>query len=294
MVRIPLTIVVLLFAASVGGAQGRAHAEAELGRAQAEIELGLRPTGYGAAVLVNPIGRLTRCDGSRCFYAFAPGTVVTLTVSISTPGTSFARWLGACTGSSPKCTVRMTGTRFVTARFSPVHLYIEPTRGEGSVERLPAGVPCGAGCSAHPYGSEVELRASSCCDYSFQRWSGRCAPVGSSSTCIFDIVDTTETTPRYVCTGDCVGTIVQPLSRDVKAKLDVRGRGSITINGKSCRGICEFVFRRSQPLVLRAYTENSTFYGWNGACQGRDPRCQFPAFNDPRGKPPSVSARFGP
>jgi Divergent InlB B-repeat domain len=285
MVRAALAAVLVSLAASGGGAQGGA---------QARVELGLGPTGFGGAVLVNPTGALTRCDGPRCFYSFEAGTVVTLTTTISDRGTSFARWLGACTGSAQSCTVTMDRSRLVTARFSPVRLYLEPKPEQGSVTKRPNGTSCGAGCTSYPYGTRVELEATSCCGYSLERWTGMCAPRGSSNTCAFNIHDTTETSPVYYCSsGDCLGVSRSPLSRDVKAKLQVQGSGRVKINGKDCSGPCDFVFTRGQPLVLRAYTEGSSFLGWEGTCRGRDPRCQFTAFNHPNGSPPSVVARFG-
>ena len=286
MVRTALAIVLVSLAASVGGAQGGSTAT---------VELALKSTGYGGAVLVNPTGVLTSCEGSRCFYSFEAGTVVTLTKSISSPGTSFARWLGSCTGSASSCVLTMDRNRSVTARFSPVRLYVEPRPEQGNLRVSPSGMSCGPGCTAYPYGTEVTLEAASCCGYSIDRWTGLCAPLGDSDSCVFNIYDTTETSPLYYCSsGDCLGVSRQPLSRDVKAKLEVVGTGKVQINGKDCRGRCEFTFTRGQSLVLRAFTQASTFLGWSYACSGRDPRCQFTAFNQPNGQPPRIVATFSP
>jgi uncharacterized repeat protein (TIGR02543 family) len=54
---------------------------------------------------------------STCSANFDPGTTVTLTATPD-PGAVFQGWGGACTGSSPTCTVTMDEDRSVTASFA--------------------------------------------------------------------------------------------------------------------------------------------------------------------------------
>src|SRR4029453_10935542 len=54
--------------------------------------------------------------GSTCAAAFASDSSVTLTASAST-GSAFAGWSGACSGTSPSCSVSMSEARSVTAAF---------------------------------------------------------------------------------------------------------------------------------------------------------------------------------
>jgi Divergent InlB B-repeat domain len=257
------------------------------------VSLSLRVTGVGSAVTTRPSGVLQGCAGSRCTYGFAPNTAVTLTATASNQGSHFARWLGACTGSQSSCSLLMTESKAVTARFSPVRLYIQPTPGEGSVEVTTPGTYCGFGCTQFEYGTTVKIIARECCGYRFDSWSGTCSDV-QGNTCSFRIFDLAETTPRFRCDGsDCVGTSQSPLSRDVKAKLYVYGHGTVAINGKNCTGptVCQFVFTRNQAVVLRAY--GSTFDRWGGTvCSGSSPRCQFSAFTTPSGIPQRVTATF--
>jgi hypothetical protein len=190
----------------------------------------------------------------------------------------------------------MTESKAVTARFSPVRLYIQPTPGQGDVDARTPGTGCGTGCSQFEYGTTVEIVARECCGFRFDYWSGKFS--GQGNTCRFPIFDLAETTPRFHCESDCTASNASPLSRDVKAKLHVYGHGTVAINGTKCVGPtklstpCRFVFERNKAVVVRAYN-SSTFDGWGGTvCSGASPRCQFQAFSTPSGMPQQVTAKF--
>jgi hypothetical protein len=287
MIRRPLALLVVSLLTSVSGAQARS---------QSPAYLALKVTGAGASVTLTPPGALDhRTADGHAVFSFEAATIVTLRVSISDPATSFARWLGACTDTTPTCTLTVNGSLSVTARLSPVRLYIGPTEHQGTVGISPTGSSCGPYCTSFPYGTRVHLDARACCGYSFSSWSGTCSNVRNSG-CDVSLWDTVETTPIFRnCGADgCVGVALQPLSRDVKATVDVRGSGRVQINGSNCTGVCRFSFTRTQVIVLRATGQGSQFVSWSGACSGSNPRCQFSAFNDANGKPPTVVATFGP
>jgi hypothetical protein len=54
---------------------------------------------------------------SDCSQSYSAGTVVTLRAA-PRPGSVFAGWSGACTGAALTCTVTVSGSPSVSARFS--------------------------------------------------------------------------------------------------------------------------------------------------------------------------------
>lgn len=75
------------------------------------IIAGLNTT-FGEHVTISPSG--TVCD-TECSLVLAPQTEVTLTASASKA--KFLNWSGACTGTNPVCTLRMTTNLLVGATF---------------------------------------------------------------------------------------------------------------------------------------------------------------------------------
>jgi uncharacterized repeat protein (TIGR02543 family) len=74
-------------------------------------------------VTVQGSGTVTSADGKincpgDCGETYAGGTTVTLTATPA-PGQAFVGWSGACSGTSPACTVSMSGIKNVTATFTP-------------------------------------------------------------------------------------------------------------------------------------------------------------------------------
>jgi hypothetical protein len=74
----------------------------------------------------------SRADGqvsAHCSVDMAPRTVVTLTATPE-PGSAFAGWGGACTGTDPSCALSMNGAMTVTAHFTSLgkvnHILIDP------------------------------------------------------------------------------------------------------------------------------------------------------------------------
>jgi uncharacterized repeat protein (TIGR02543 family) len=64
---------------------------------------------------VNAIGSTTITTAQ----SYPQGSVVNLS-PVPTPGYQFTAWSGACTGSTPACSVTMSAARNVTATFAPV------------------------------------------------------------------------------------------------------------------------------------------------------------------------------
>src|SRR5258706_9045243 len=104
-------------------------------------------TGSGA-VTSSPAG--INC-GATCSASYNAGTVVTLTAAPAA-GSTFSGWSGACSGTGT-CPVTMRAAQSVTATFALTPLTYTLTTakggtGSGTVTSSPAGINCGATCSA--------------------------------------------------------------------------------------------------------------------------------------------------
>jgi hypothetical protein len=140
-------------------------------------------TNGSGVVVSNPAG--INC-GSICTATFTGGTSVSLTAS-PTDGHGFNGWGGACSGTGA-CVVTMDSAKNVTATFTaiappPVTYALAVNKaGSGTVTSTPAGINCGATCSASfPGGASVTLTASPTAGHSFNGWSGACSGVGACS-----------------------------------------------------------------------------------------------------------------
>jgi hypothetical protein len=264
------------------------------------VRLSVDSTGLGAAVEFAPTGRLAGCGNTRCDYEFERGTTVYVTARPKAPSL-FARWRGACTDAAPTCVVMLDQNKSLTARFTPVGLYMTiPSRYEGSVTVDPASnARCGPNCRAYPYGTQVAVRADAFENHVFRGWLGpSCGPV-TGNVCRITLFQNADVTARFDCTGtgeeDCLGEISQPIEREVLTTVKVvggGGRGSVQINGKRCSGRCELKIKRGSVVALRADSGGSQFVGFSGACTSASTRCQLAAFRDARGDFPLVTATF--
>ena len=143
--------------------------------------------GAGASnstVTSNPAG--INC-GATCSATFTSGNNVTLTATAGS-GFTFSGWSGACSGTGT-CVVLIDASKSATATFSTV---TNPTSllsvslagtGAGVVTSNPAGINCGATCSAtFTTNTSVTLTAAAAAGSVFSGWSGACS--GASATCV--------------------------------------------------------------------------------------------------------------
>jgi hypothetical protein len=118
--------------------------------------------------------------GGTCAAGFAPGAVVTLTAAAS-PFSVFVGWSGAgCSGTGP-CVVTMDAAQSVVATFTYTAYPLTVTKtgnGTGTVSSTPAGISCGAICTAD-FGGIVTLTATADPVSTFAGWDGGgCSGVG--------------------------------------------------------------------------------------------------------------------
>jgi hypothetical protein len=157
--------------------------------------LSVSVTGNGT-VTSSPAG--INC-GTACNANFAASTSVTLTAAPAA-GQSFSAWGGACSGSSPTCTVTMSQARSVTATFVPTQgtsfaLSVSVT-GSGTVTSSPAGINCGTSCNANfAANTSVTLTATPTAGQVFESWGGACT--GNTATCILQMTQARSATATF-------------------------------------------------------------------------------------------------
>ncbi|HEC84294.1 MAG TPA: right-handed parallel beta-helix repeat-containing protein [Thioploca sp.] len=131
-----------------------------------EFALTIQTDGMGSGkVTSNPTG--IDC-GTDCTANYLSGTTVTLTARPETYA-AFLEWMGDdCSGFETSITVTMDAAKNCTAVFDFVAFSTSPPEdtltvikiGEGTVTSEPAGITCGATCSAdYPSGTTVTLTA---------------------------------------------------------------------------------------------------------------------------------------
>ena len=143
------------------------------------------PGGSDSGAVSADAGAIVDCStlGGTCMDVYDDGATVTLT---ATPGAGdVVRWSGCDAIAGDDCTLTLNASANVTATFGP------PTRhtltvakggsGGGTVTSAPAGIACGAACSAaFEEGRAITLTAAPAADATFSGWSGGgCAGTGA-------------------------------------------------------------------------------------------------------------------
>ncbi|MFN7952340.1 MAG: putative Ig domain-containing protein [bacterium] len=120
--------------------------------------------------------------GATCSAWVEPNAIITLAATPAV-GSSFLGWSGAgCTGTGT-CAVTMDAAKSVTATFgldSFALTVAKAGKGVGTVTSSPAGISCGATCSASfAAGTLVTLTATTTPGNTFTGWSGACSGTGT-------------------------------------------------------------------------------------------------------------------
>ncbi len=195
--------------------------------------------------------------GATCSTDFGDGTTVVLS-AVSTPDSVFTGWSGACTGTGA-CSVTMDAAKSVTASFGPGKtLTVTKTgSGTGTVTSAPAGIACGATCSAgYSEGAAVTLTAVAASGSRFTGWSGACTGTG---TCSVTMDSNKSVTANFV------------LSRALTVAKTGTGAGTVSGDpvGVDCGSTCTASYDDGTVVTLTATPAvGSRFVGWSGACTG--------------------------
>jgi hypothetical protein len=220
------------------------NGEAGSGRVECELEEGLEP----------------------CRSKYPWGTDVVF-VAIAEPGYEFVKWEGCDKEPEPgSCEVEVDAeeARSVTVTFSkepPLPSYAlkveKDGTGSGAVTSSPAGINCGATCSAKfEEGKEVILTASPSGGSEFVSWAGACVGSGACKVTMSAAREVTATfdskpAPRYTLT----------------VKREGSGSGAVTSDpaGIECGTDCGEDYPEGTMVTLTATpAAGSVFRRWSG------------------------------
>ncbi len=194
--------------------------------------------------------------GSTCSADFPHGTLVTLSATPA-PGSRFDGWTGACSGTAA-CTLDLSQPHTVVASFTRLMWTLSVVTvgsGTGNVTSMPAGISCGASCTADfADGAMVSLTPAPLPGSTFDGWSGACSGTGA---CVLNMTAARTVAAQFTA---------MPLLTIVNV-----GGGSVTSApaGISCGSTCSARFPVGSPVDLTATpAPGAVFLGWAGACSG--------------------------
>ena len=204
------------------------------------------------------------CAG-QCVFQLFDGATVVLTATPS-PGSVFAGWSGACTGTAP-CQITLGAAAQVIATFNTLTYPLTVSKtgnGQGRVTSAPAGIDCGALCSADfGYDDMVVLQVTPLSGHTFAGWGGDCSGLAE---CVVLTYQARQITAQF------------NRPNDVQLSLQAQVGGSITsqIGGTDtpCVSTCQTRVTYGSAVTFTATpSAGHVFKGWTGACSGQAPTC---------------------
>ncbi|MEO8302741.1 MAG: IPTL-CTERM sorting domain-containing protein [Betaproteobacteria bacterium] len=214
-------------------------------------------SGLGTGTVAADSGAIS-C-GATCSDIY-PGTVVTLTAT-PTGGAVFTGWTGGGCSGTGTCVVTVDAAKTVNAAFdiAPVALDVSKNgTGTGTVTSSPAGINCGATCTANfSTGSSVTLTPTADAGSVFAGWAGACT---GSGACIVSMTAAKSVTATF--------NIQQFRLTVSKAGT---GTGTVTsdVGGINCGATCFADYNSGTVVTLTASPTTGVFAGWSGGgCSG--------------------------
>lgn len=224
-----------------------------------------------AAKAGNGLGQLTSIPagidcGSDCTEFYAYGSLITLNASAD-PSSTFAGWIGACSGNQAVCTITVDSAKSVTAIFMLNQYSLTLSKsggGAGKVVSSPSGIDCGNACAAsYPHGTALTLTATAATGSTFAGWQGVCS--GAANTC-----------PVTMDAAKAATALFTLNQYTVTIQNAGNGSGIVvsTPSGLECGSACTAVYGYGANVSLTATAAASTrFVGWSGTCTGVDTVC---------------------
>jgi len=171
-------------------------------------------------------------------------------------------------GDSDWVLVLTAGTSQPPSSFTLTVTTVGVGTGNGTVTSSPAGISCGAICSASfNNGTDVTLTATPATGSTFTGWSGSCSGTG---TCIVSMTQAGSVTATFAAGAQ------PPPSTAYTLTVAMAGSGSGTVistpSGIDCGSTCSTSYASGSAVTLTATpAAGTTFTGWGRACPGTGP-----------------------
>jgi hypothetical protein len=190
--------------------------------------------------------------GTTCGALFPAGQPFTLT-AVPATGWVFSGWGASCHGVKRTCELPARRAASVTATFveSGTRYPVAVTKaGKGKVTSTPAGVRCGARCTASFLaGDTTTLAASPQKGWKFVRWSGACR--GTKRTCTLGMDGPKSVAATFALPSDHVAPRVKALPSTGTAGSTVRLRYRVSDAGGRSRETAIVYADRRRLVTLR-------------------------------------------
>jgi hypothetical protein len=237
-----------------------------------DLPLTVSVTGSGEGTVS---GSGVSCAG-QCDYTYDPGATLTLTATPA-PGSVFAGWSGACSGTGACQLTTSAQAQNLTATFTstvpPTGTVVVALSGTGTGTVTATGISCPGSCTGtYPAGTQLTLTATPAAGSTFAGWSGACTASGACQLTTNGAV--LQLTATFTSTAQ---TPPPPGSATVEVALAGTGTGTVAGEQISCPGSCTGTYSADATVTLTATAApGSTFAGWSGACTGTS-TCQLDA-----------------
>jgi hypothetical protein len=237
--------------------------------ALAKHVLTVTKAGAGSGTVTSSPGGIS-C-GTLCSAEYTHGETVTLSATPGPNTEALPQWSGCGTVTAAgKCEVVMSQAKAVTATFNLVkhRLSVAKTgEGDGTIESTPAGIACGATCSApFAHGQSIVLSAAPDSKSQPVQWSGCESTVAGK--CTVTMGSAREVTATFARKPQFVEYLVSVTKTGT-------GEGAVSAPGAgiSCGATCQGRVQIGSALTLTATPSvGSVFAHWSGGgCAGAGP-----------------------
>ncbi len=149
--------------------------------------------------------------------------------------------------------------------------------GYGIVSSVPAGIECGNDCyDEFLNGTMLTFYASAAANSAFVGWSGAC--FGIEPRCTFPVNSAKEVAATFELTAIHPEPPESASDGEYRLSINLLGSGTGAVvsspRGINCGGDCSQRYAADTSVTLTAIpTAGSSFFGWSGACSGRNDQC---------------------